>query len=307
MIMQDTVFFYEDMRDENMQGEDKHGVRITGAQHMGALLQIPERIGEKAVRSIGKKAFWGCDGVREIMLPESVCEIEDWAFASCKNLRMIRIPHRQVLLGRGVFRGCGRLEIIEIEEASFSDDSDRRQNVGHLLAAGDRLIANPYLLDIANAGTGEWYARLDAALETLMNAAEDEGFSKMLLCGEEDYGSRENNIDHYCAEQRKKKARAAMLRLRYDDCLGGKLREKLTDFLNTHTMGCKTQEAWDVLVEEHGEDRSYYELFETAGGIHAQNRERCIAALGETHTEMKAYLLGAAAGAEEDFFDSLAL
>ncbi|MCM1539104.1 MAG: leucine-rich repeat domain-containing protein, partial [bacterium] len=252
MIMQDTVFFYEDI-----QGEEEPCVRITGAQHLRALLQIPERLNEKAVRSIGKKAFWGCDGVREIMLPESVCEIEDWAFASCKNLRTIRIPHRQVLLGRGVFRGCGRLEIIEIEEAPFSEDADGKRSVGHLLAAGDRLLASPYLLDIANAGTGEWYARLDAALEKLMSAAEDEGFSKMLLCGEEDYGSRENNIDHYCAEQRRKKARAALLRLRYDDCLNGKLREELTAFLTAHTMGCQTREAWDVLVEEHGEDRSY--------------------------------------------------
>lgn len=299
MIMQNTVFFYEDADD----GEER-GVRITGAQYIGARLQIPERIEGKSVLIIGKKAFWGCDGVQEITVPESVRGIEDWAFASCKNLLTISIPHQEIRVGRGVFRGCERLECIEIREMLFTDGKD---GVGHLLAAGERLLHNPYLLDIANAGTDGWYARLDASLQGLLRMAEDEGFSKMLLCGEEDYGSRENNIDHYCAMQRKRKARAALLRLRYDACLNEGLRGELTAFLNAHTMGCETKEAWEVLIEEHGEDRSYYELFEAAGGIHDGNREACIAALKETHTEMKAYLLGKAANSDGDFFDSLAM
>lgn len=299
MIMQDTVFFYEDV-----QGEEEPGVRITGAQHMGGLLQIPERLDKKTVTSIGKKAFWGCDSVREVIVPESVREIGDWAFASCKNLVTIRMHRRQMTLGRGVFRGCERLECMEIEELLLFDGG---RGVGHLLAAGERLLHNPYLLDIANAGTGEWYAKLDAALYKLMQTAEDEGFSRMLLCGEEDYGSRENNIDHYRAEQRRRKGRAALLRLRYDDRLSAELRGELVSFLITHTMGCETCEAWEVLVEEHGENRGYYELFEAVGAIHEQNREQCIAALGETHTEMKAYLLGGMSKKEDDFFDSLLL
>ncbi|MBD5533475.1 MAG: leucine-rich repeat domain-containing protein [Lachnospiraceae bacterium] len=299
MIMQNTVFLYEDVC-----GEEEDCVRITGAQHIGGVLQIPERLDEKTVTSIGKKAFWGCDGVREIVLPVSIREIEDWAFASCKQLETVSMPHRQVGIGRGVFRGCERLTCIGIREPLLADEE---QGVGHLLAAGDRLLNNPYLLDIASAGTDEWYARWDAALEKLMETAEDEGFSKMLLCGEEDYGSRENNIDHYCSQQRKKKARAALLRLRYDDWLGSRLRGELTAFLTAHTMGCKTKEAWEVLTAEHGEDRSYYELFEAAGGIHEHNREQCIADLGEAHTEMKAYLLGKTTKAEDDFFDLLTL
>ena len=297
--MQDTVFLYEDI-----QVEQDCCVRITGAQHVGGLLRIPEQLDERNVTAIGKKAFWGCDEVREIDLPKSVREIEDWAFASCKNLVSISIPDRQTKIGRGVFRGCEHLEYIEIRDMLFSDE---KQGVGHLLAAGDRLLNNPYLLDIVNAGTNEWYAKLDASLEKLMQTPEDEGFSKMLLCGEEDYGSRENNIDYYCAVQRKKKARAALLRLRYDDRLESGLRGEFIAFLTAHTMGCETKEAWEVLIAEHGEDRSYYELFETVGGIHAHNREKCIADLGEAHTEMKAYLLGKATNAESDFFDSLTL
>lgn len=298
-ILQDTVFFYEDV-----QGEGEPCVRITGAQHIGGLLQIPEKIDGKNVTAIAKKAFWGCDGVREVVLPRCIREIEDWAFASCRQLEKVSLPHCHIVIGRGVFRGCERLECIEVQDMLCLDE---KRGVGHLLAAGDRLLNNPYLLDIVNAGTDEWYEKWDAALEKVMQTAEDEGFSKMLLCGEEDYGSRENNIDHYCAAQRKKKARAALLRLRYDDGLKSGLRGELISFLNKHTMGCETKEAWEVLVAEHGEDRSYYELFEAAGGIHAHNREQCIADLGEAHTEMKAYLLGKTAEAEHDFFDSLTL
>lgn len=296
MLMRDTVFFYEDIEDEKAQC-----VCITGAQYVGETMEVPDRLDGKTVLAIGKKAFWGCMGVREISVPESVVEIGDWAFASCKALRRVSLAHRRVRVGRGVFRGCERLECIEIRGAFSSDGT------GHLLAAGDRLLHNPYLLDIAAAGTAEWYRRWDAALLKLLQMPEDEGFSKMLLCGEEDYGSRENNIDHYRAGQRKKKAYAALLRLRYDDFLDGELRGELTAFLRAHTIGCETAEAWEALTEGHGDDRSYYDLFEAAGGIHDKNREQCIAALGSSHTEMKAYLLGKKAKTDGDFFDSLSI
>lgn len=296
MIMRDTAFFYEDIEDEKAQR-----VRITGAQYVGEVLEVPASLDGKTVAAIGKKAFWGCTGVKEASVPESVGEIGDWAFASCKELRRVSLPQRQIQIGRGVFRGCEHLECIELCGASSPDGT------GQLLAAGDRLLQNPYLLDMAAAGTAEWYQKWDASLRKLLRMPEDEGFSKMLLCGEEDYGSRENNLDHYCAGQRKKKASAVLLRLRYDAFLSTELRRELTAFLKSHTLGCETAEAWEALTEEHGDDRSYYDLFEEAGGIHDKNREQCIAALGDSHTEMKAYLLGKTVNRGGDFFDSLSI
>lgn len=172
-------------------------------------------------------------GVQEVFVPESVEEIGDWAFASCKELRRVSLPRRDIRLGRGVFKGCERLECIELRNACMSEETgkagkenkeEQADGTGYLLAAADRLLHNPYLFDIGAAGTAEWHRKWDASLQELMHMPEDEGFSKMLLCGEEDYGSRENNIDHYCAGQRKRKARAALLRLRHDTFLSGELR-----------------------------------------------------------------------------------
>lgn len=311
MIMRESVFFYEDMREgADMREKEGSCVRITGGQHIGGTLAIPERLAGKNVAAIGKKAFWGCAGMQEVSVPESVEEIGDWAFASCKELRKVILPRRDIRLGRGVFKGCERLKCIELRNACLGEETGKAgeaDGAGYLLAAVDRLLHNPYLLDIAAAGTAEWYQKWDAALKKLMQMPEDEGFSKMLLCGEEDCGSRENDIDHYRAAQRRRKAAAALLRLRYDTFLSGELRGELTAFLRAHALGCETAEAWEALVEDYGDDRSCYELFEQAGGIHAGNREQCIAALGDSHTEMKAYLLGKTTKSKEDFFDSLSL
>lgn len=309
MIMSETVFLYEETQDEKADS-----VRITGVRFADSVMRIPEQLGQKKVSVIGKKAFWGCMGVQEVFVPESVEEIGDWAFASCKELRRVSLPRRDIRLGRGVFKGCERLECIELRNACMSEETgkagkenkeEQADGTGYLLAAADRLLHNPYLFDIGAAGTTEWHRKWDASLQELMHMPEDEGFSKMLLCGEEDYGSRENNIDHYCAGQRKRKARAALLRLRHDTFLSGELRGELEAFLRAHALGCETADAWEALVEEHGGDRSYYDLFERAGGIHEKNRGQCIAALDESHTEIKAYLLGKTTKSREDFFDSL--
>ena len=89
-------------------------------------------------------------------------------------------------------------------------------------------------------------------MQTLMERADAEGFSKMLLCGEEDYGSRENNLDYYTEQRRREKVRLAMLRLMHDYGLEQSVREKLEQYLLSHIRGCETEETWRVVLEEYG-------------------------------------------------------
>ncbi len=295
MTAENEAFFYE--REENE-------ITITGIRTAGVSVHIPERIEGMAVAAVGKKAFWGCGSMRGVILPDTIHRIGEWAFASCRRLESVSMPHRDIQIGKGVFRGCDSLRSLQVRNPSLSD---RQEGVACLLAAGDRLLKNGYLLDIVNAGSGEWYAKWDASLRKLMEQPDDEGFSRMLLCGEEDYGSRENNIDHYCSRQRKRKARAALVRLFHDELLSEENRGLLTAFLLEHTKGCATQEAWEVLMEEYGDDQRYYRMFTRIGGIHEGNREQCIADLGGLHTEMKAYLLGQPQDGCGDFFDALEL
>ena len=35
-------------------------------------------------------------------------------------------------------------------------------------------------------------------------------------------------------------------------------KEELIAYLKAHTKGCETEEAWEVVLEEHGNEKSYY-------------------------------------------------
>lgn len=65
---------------------------------------------------ISKDAFSGNGVVEEIILPESIIEIQDYAFQDCVNLKKIELPTNLQVLGSGVFLGCKLLESIKIPE-----------------------------------------------------------------------------------------------------------------------------------------------------------------------------------------------
>lgn len=285
--------------------QDTAGLRITGMDGDLLSISLPQEIAGNAVTTIGKKAFLACSRLQEIRLPDSVRILEDWAFASCKSLRTVSLKKENIMFGKGVFRGCDLLTEIRLRSLDYDDS---QPGLGFLFAAGDKLLDSLYLLDAENAGTQSWYEKWDARMRVLMNQADEEGFSKMLLCGEEDYGSRENTLEHYVSENRRRKAKIAFLRLLYPYYLEESNERLLTDFLKAHTKGRESGEAWELLRDEHGDDAAYYKLFTAIGAVTQDNCQAMIADLGERHTEMKAFLLKQSSmDVQEDFFDSLAL
>ncbi len=91
--------------------------------------EIPE-----SVIAIGRSAFEGCSGLREITIPESVISIGRGAFEGCSDLREITIPESVTKIGYGAFAGCSGLrEIIipesvtEIGDGAFGECSDLRE------------------------------------------------------------------------------------------------------------------------------------------------------------------------------------
>ena len=148
-----------------------------------------------------------------------------------------------------------------------------------------------YLFDFENAGTAEWMVQWDGRMQTLMEREDTEGFSKMLLCGEEDYGSRENNLDYYTEQRRREKVRLAMLRLLCDEGLGDGLRKKLEGYLKAHTKGCASEESWQVVLAE-GETRpEYVRLFLELGCVTRENIEAMIRQMREDQPQLRASFL----------------
>lgn len=286
---------------------DGKTAKITGYRGKDTQIGVPPVIDGCPVICIGKKAFLSNKMLKEISLPESVVRIDDWAFAYCAKLARVILPYHRMEIGQGIFKECFLLE--EIVDESADAGEKKTVDTAFLLAAVMSRLDAFYLFDFENAGTPEWIAQWDGRMQTLMERVDAEGFSKMLLCGEEDYGSRENNLDYYTEQRRREKVRLAMLRLMHDYGLKQEVREKLERYLLSHIKGCETEETWKVVLEEYGDDLRYYQFLTQLGGVTRENFQPMMEDMGQAHTEMKAYLMkyhGERHG-QADVFDAFAL
>ena len=70
------------------------------------------------VTSIGMGAFYGCESLTAITIPNSVTIIEDSAFHDCKKLSSITIPESVEIIGDSAFFCCSSLAIITFQGAA---------------------------------------------------------------------------------------------------------------------------------------------------------------------------------------------
>ena len=68
------------------------------------------------VTEIGYEAFYNCDSLESIVLPDSVTSIEEFAFQWCANLKSITLPDGITEIGGGAFYGCTSLKKITIPD-----------------------------------------------------------------------------------------------------------------------------------------------------------------------------------------------
>ena len=77
----------------------------------------------------------------------------------------------------------------------------------------------------------------------------------------------------------------------------------------SHTKGGESEETWQVVLEEHGGHREYYELFAQLGCVREDNLNGILKDIGGEYPEMKAFFLRSQEKyvGKIDFFDSLDL
>lgn len=92
-------------------------ITITGYLGAGGSVVIPETIGGYSVTSIGDSAFYYCQGVSDVTIPDSVNFIEDTAFYSCRGLTNVTIPDSVTWIGYGAFDGCSSLASVTIPDS----------------------------------------------------------------------------------------------------------------------------------------------------------------------------------------------
>ncbi len=286
-------------------GPGGDSVRLTRFQGISSRVEVPGRIEGLPVRTVGRKAFLSKKNLRRICLPDTVEEIGDWAFAYCDHLEEAVLPHREVRFGRAVFMECKNLQRIDAGEGQR--ETEGSSFPAELLAAAVVSMDAAYLLDMKAAGTGEWLEKWDARLYSVIHTPDQEGFSRQVLCGEEDYGS--TDLAAYVSSRRREKARLCLLRLLFNQGLGLRMKEELEGYLRAHTKGRGGEEAWQVILKEHGNHREYYRLFTDIGCVTEENLSGILTDIGGEYPEMKAYFLRCweADSGAEDFFAALEL
>lgn len=290
----------------------EHGIILTSYRGKDISLEIPNEIDGRKIVAIAKKTFLSAKTLCELRLPISVEEIHDFAFAYCSRLKILWIPKAVTTLGIGLFKECEALAEIHLLENNASIDcleNQKELDTACLLAATVGILNAPYLFDFHNAGKDGWLEHWDMRMMTIMQIDDMEGYSKLLLCGEEDYGSNENNVDLYVANNKKAKCRLALLRLQHPYGLSEERKDFLVEYLISHSKGHETEEAWQVLIEEHGDEKDYYELFIQTGCISKENIQSILEEMGEQHAEMKVFLLRYQVEhwSGDNFFDELEL
>lgn len=281
------------------------GIAVTGYQGFSWAAQVPEEIDGQPVTAVDRKAFLSKKNLREIRLPTGVQSIGDWAFAYCSNLERVTIPGNCTRLGKSLFLDCERLECISGIRQSGEESAEEQQGgvprktdrireawpreTGRLLAAAVNQLEAYYLLEPASVGSPEWLRRWDARLEAVMNAEDQEGYSKQVLCGEEDYGSTDLNA--FLQAKRQKKVRLAMLRLLCSQGLAPQARRYLEDYLTAHTQGCESEESWQVLLAEGEAHPEYVQLFLQLGCVTRENIGVMLGQMREDQPQMRAAFL----------------
>lgn len=79
-------------------------------------ITIPSVAKGFAVIGIGGTAFWCCDGITKVVVPNSVKYIEEQAFVGCSKLSAVTLPVVMNYIGDEAFMGCETLSDIEIPE-----------------------------------------------------------------------------------------------------------------------------------------------------------------------------------------------
>jgi len=259
--------------------EVKNGeAMVTGIGGQIGELTIPASVEECPVTMIGKKAFLSRKKLRKVLLPACLQRIEDWAFAYCSQLEEVVIRGEELTFGKSVFLECDCLKRLTIG----ADDPAAEQTAELMAAAVTELDAG-YLLDIGHAGSEEWLRKWDARLKVFLAADDQEGFSRQVLCGEEDYGS--TDLEAFMKNKRKRKVRMCFLRLLNPLGLSADLGRELERYLLEH------EETQEVLIREFGHERRYYELFARIGCLNEENMNQLLQDIGEDYTEMKAFFL----------------
>lgn len=107
---------------------DKGTVTITGYEGNEKEVNIPRTIASKEVTNIGSGAFYCCEALTSVTIPDSVKSIGTDAFKYCYSLTSVTIPNSVTNIGYWAFSGC-KLLIIYGNPYSYAERYAKKYNI----------------------------------------------------------------------------------------------------------------------------------------------------------------------------------
>lgn len=288
---------------------------IMGIEGSDSHLSIPNKVSvterEVPVTSISKKAIMGVNGLRHIMIPETVREIGDWAFAHCIHLVSLTILNKEVSFGRGMLEGCIRLNSVSI---GYEGEDD----LSILLASALNKMPAGYLISSGEMGSESWFRNYDSSLVQYLRESDYAGSDEAALCGEEDISYDDiRSVDgellgvdaSYILGVRKNKNFLCMMRLMHKQFLLPDMEEFLLSYVKSHTIKNANNAAWIAIKDDLYADDAYLKLYLDITKPDSIEIDMMLNDLGNNHPEMKAMLLkyGGGDNRVDDFFDGMLL
>ncbi len=139
LLMTTSVWAYDYEVDGIYYKVYKHTASVTygpsGTRYSGAI-EIPQAIVidsvEYKVTMIGENAFYSCNELSYISLPNGLESIGDSAFTLCTNLNFIVIPQTVTTIGCYAFSECDELATVEMFSGIVSIGSHAFENDANL-------------------------------------------------------------------------------------------------------------------------------------------------------------------------------
>ena len=103
-------------------------------------------------KTIGERAFNGCNNLTELILPNSIETIEEYAFAFCRNLNSIVIPQNVEIINKGTFACCENLNNIYL-----CHDKETADLLGILESNDNFVNANKFFYSVEEPSDEGYY------------------------------------------------------------------------------------------------------------------------------------------------------
>lgn len=263
--------------------QGKNSCSISLSEAVETRIEVPAAYNGLEITEIEKKAFLSKKELKEITLPETIEKIGDWAFSHAMNLHSVYIPLKCRSFGKKIFLGCEKLERIYVA----SEDEIQAK----MVAIGVRFFEEDRLLSDSNIGSDDWYEAWDKSLIKFIQKDDLEGFTELWCCGEEDYEGKDYDIECYPVERRFEKLRIIYFRLINNRRLADDTKTEIQAYIKNHSKGQDSEEAWNIIVDEYGDDLEYYRVLIEADGLNAENFNKAFDDVQEKNAQVKAYLL----------------